>query len=190
MRKEGIKFKIPRNQFVFLAVVFVLILFVAIYYSYFLKPIKSWNYYGTKMDFEVDLREADKIFVSDEAYVYNLLWDKEVKNVTIVFTNTSDMGIVAVEAFEIAYKLKLAYLTTKRDIDITLPIEVSSFDIAFLNSFRNSTQNTLIALIPPSISNETGIRVESNVIFISAKSKNDFDLVTAKFIMIALGIKL
>jgi len=183
MSKEGIKIKISRNQTILLAIVCILILVGAVYYFFFPKSIKSWNYYGTELEFRVDLKEANKIFVSDEVSVYNLLWDRETKNVTIVFTNSSDMGLVAVEAFEIANKLKLAQLILKRDIGIST-IEVSSFDI-------NSTkQNPLIALIPPSISNETAIKIKDDVIFIYAKDKNDFDLITAKFIMIALEIKL
>ncbi|MDI6798851.1 MAG: hypothetical protein QMD12_02550 [Candidatus Aenigmarchaeota archaeon] len=186
MSKKRIKVKISRNQLILLAIACVLIV-CAVYYFYFLKPIKSWNYYGIELNFKADLREADKIYVADEASVYNLLWDREVKNVTIIFTNTSDMGLVAVEAFEIAYKLRLAQLILKRDINVTSR-EVPSFDMAFLNSLCDST--ALIALIPPSVSNETGIRAENCVIFISAKSKSDFDLVTTKFIIIALGIKL
>lgn len=182
MVKEGIKFRVTKNRIIFLIILCSIISSVLFYY-FFIRPIYYVNYNGQLLKFRVDLREANKIRVyTDESSVYNLLWNPEIKNLTIVFMNTSDMNYTEVEAFEIAFKLKIAYMSSN------FPVKISGQDVS---SFENLTkEDVFIALIPPSISNETSVRVEDNIIFIRGKSFKEFDLATVKFLMIALEIKL
>jgi hypothetical protein len=107
---------------------------------------------------------------------------RPTKNVVIVFKNTSDLSYVAVEAFEITYKLKTAYLRNNFSAKISAQ-EVESFD-------NLPRENLFIALVPPSISDETAIRVSNNVIFIKGENLEKLDLATVKFLMIILGIKI
>ncbi|MBS7657520.1 hypothetical protein KEJ33_06325 [Candidatus Bathyarchaeota archaeon] len=187
MSGEGIKLRISRKKLALFSIL-VLVLIAAIYFIASYKPageeIKTWVYDGYELEFRADLREASKIQVPGEDQVHDLFWNEEVKNVTIGFKRTNDMGLTGIEAFEITYKLRLAYLIAKRDVGISAE-ELDSF--ANSNSTR---QNPFVALIPPSISNETAIRVSENTVFISGKDSKDFDLITVKFLIIVLGIRL
>jgi len=179
--KKKVKLKFTINRIIFLVVLCALIIIVVYFYT-ITKPVFSINYNGQILKFRVDLREADKLTVFDESSIYELLWNNSVKNVTIVFMDTTDLNHVTVEAIEVAYKLKLAYNIFNFSTNISAQ-EVESFE-------NLSKENVFIALVPPSISNETIVKINDNVIFIKAKTYEEFDLATAKFIMVVLNIKL
>ena len=84
--------------------VLAFILFLTVYYS-FLKSeeeITSWVYKGYELHFRADLRRAGEMEVRDERAIHDLLWSDEIENLTIGFSEAPDLGLVSVEAFEIA----------------------------------------------------------------------------------------
>lgn len=178
---RGIRIKITGKRIVFLLILFVIFSSIGFYFYQASRSIVYVNYHGKILKFRADLREANKLPVyPNESAVTNLLWKSDIKNLKIVFMNTSDLNYVGLEAFEIAYKLKIAY-----DY-FYMPVNISGQDVASFENLQGA--DVFIALMPPSISNETEIRVEDNVIFIKAKNYKDFDLVTIKFLIVALDI--
>jgi hypothetical protein len=181
MAEERIKIKISRNLAIFLAL-FLIIIFVIVYFKISeYKPLTTINYKGLVLQFRADLREANKIEADEEA-IRKILWDKNIKNITIVFPNSSDLELIGVESFEIAYKLRLAYLLEGYDV------EIKGKDFSYPFSFESLPKPSII-LIPPSLSNETFVKVEDSLIIISGKDEKDFDLATVKFLIVALGLK-
>jgi len=165
--------------------VLAFILFLTVYYS-FLKSeeeITSWVYKGYELHFRADLRRAGEMEVRDERAIHDLLWSDEIENLTIGFSEAPDLGLVSVEAFEIAYKLKLAYLISNKSV------EISSGKVD-LSNLGASPSNPFIILLPPSMANETSVRLDGYKVFISGKSEEEFDLATVRFLMIALEINL
>lgn len=180
MVDERIKIKIPKSFFVGLILVFVFIGVIIYYNSYKPESLTRISYYGSVLEFRADLREANKLQVDEDA-IRKILWDKDIENITIAFTNSTDLDLVGVEAFEITYKLKFAYLLKGYNVSIIgKKVDNLNFD------FSSPT----IILIPPSLSNNTGIEIKNKTIIISGKNKEEFDLATVKFLIVALGLKI
>jgi hypothetical protein len=157
------------------------------YVFYFPKPITSVDFYGVILNFRADLREAEKIpLYPNESAVNALLMDGSVRNITIAFKpSNEENSYFALEATEIVTKLYYAYKTLGHVMPKFMSINVSSYE-----NLSGTPQNPMIALVAPSVSNETDVIVSSNnVISVKAKSFNDFDLATIKMIMAALKIK-
>jgi hypothetical protein len=165
-----------RLKLLLLSVLF-LVLGIRLYQAY--RPTTEWTYKGELLRFRADLREASKVpaYPSEED-IRNALWDPALENLTIVFMDTPDIELTAVQAFEIAYKLTLAYLKSGRDVRI-LPKQVDSFEL------RNGT---FVALLPPSIANRTAVSLRDKMITIEGITARDFDLATVKLLIIALDI--
>jgi hypothetical protein len=147
------------------------------------RPITTYNLGGIKLVFRVDLRQANTIPVyPDEDAIQTIIWNPKIRNLTIVYVNSSDISLVQVEAIEISYKMTLAYLSFNFDTKI-IGRELYSFD-----NLTATPEYPIIALVPPSFSNETLVKTMGNVIYIKGNTSKDFDLATAKFIMSALNI--
>jgi hypothetical protein len=157
-------------------------------------PIYSVNYHGITMSFRVNLREARSVPVyPSEELVYRSLMNSLVENVTIVFKPGSDEEntYYAVEVFEITNKLAIAF---QRQFGY-----MPSFNVKNVTSYDNlagKIQNPIIALVHPVYSNETSVRLDGHVIFISGNNSSsakeqlkNFDLAVVKFLMIELGIE-
>jgi len=152
--------------------------------DYFL-PKYTYNFHGIQMKFSTDLKKANSIAIyPNNDTVYDILWNLELRNLTIAYVNSSDNGKVAVEAFDITYKLKWAYLMFGLDIGISGE-EIDSYE-----NLSATRDNPVISLIPPVFSNETLVEAEDNIIYIKARSYEDFDLATTKFLMAALSINI
>lgn len=172
--------KIKKIAVVFLF--FLIVFFVGIY-IYVTLPVLSVKYGNLTLEFRVNLKEAAKIKVYPNASTtYQILWNPKVRNVTIDFMNTSDLGLTAVEAFEITYKLTIGYKTNNYVVGISAK-NVESFE-----NLSATEENPIIVLVPPSISNETSVKIEGNIIYINGIDAKGFDLATAKLIMIGLEI--
>lgn len=179
--EQRIKIKISKNFLLALILIFVFV-GIGIYYKLSeYQPLTSISYDNFVLQFRADLREANKLEADEEA-IRNILWDRNIENVTIVFTNSSDLELVGVESFEIAYKLGLAYRIKGYNVEI----KGKEFDYPFSFDYL---PNPSIVLIPPSLSNKTGIEVKNKMIIISGKDKQGFDLATVKFLIVALGLK-
>lgn len=180
MVEKRIKIKISKNFFLALILIFVFVAIVIYYKISEYQPLTSISYDNVVLQFRADLREANKLQADEEA-IRSILWDRNIENITIVFTSSSDLELVNVEAFEITYKLKLAYLIKGYKVDI------KGKEVENLTSDFPSPS---IVLIPPSLSNKTGIEVKNKTIIISGKDKQGFDLAVVKFLIVALGIKI
>ncbi len=183
MQEERIKLKLSKNSLIFLLALILVFLIVFLFLPKLTyQPLTTLNFKGVLLQFRADLREANKI-EADEESIRNILWNRNLKNVTIVFTNSSDLDLVGVEAFEISYKLRLAYLLEGYNV------EIKGKQVEDLSSL-DSLPKPSIVLIPPSLSNKTSIEVKDSIIIISGKDKKEFDLTTVKFLIIALNLKL
>ena len=176
--------KFLKNKFVLLIflIIAIFLTFLFIYNSFF-KPIYITEIDGIKIRFRANLREANKIF-SEKEKIENLIWNEKLKNITIVFVNSTQNGLVQVQAFEIAFKLALAYQLKNKNV------EIKGKEVFSYSKLKGSEENILIALIPPIFANQTKVWVKDYVIFVEAKNPKEFDLATIKFLIDALKIKI
>lgn len=147
------------------------------------EPITQYNFQGVTLSFRDDLRLAQNIsLIPDNEAILNTMWSKDIQNVNIVFRNVSDNQYTAINAFEIAFKMDIAY----RQFDWFI-----NFDTMEVESFENLTgtpENISVVLIPPSIADKTQVELKDNVVYIQGKTPKELDLATIKFIMSALNI--
>ncbi len=188
-----IKIKLSKKILIFI-VVLVVIVSSFFYYEFFVpKPINTWNYKGLVLTFRADLREANKVPVyPGETQVYLDTMHPLVKNVTIAYKDAGEYGYYAIEAFEITYKMKLAYMSLVGSEEGST-FEVPTFNVETVEQYAHlpgKIQNPIIALVHPIYANETAVRNEGHVTYISGKTYEELDLATIKFLMIVLGIEL
>ncbi len=87
---------------------------------------------------------------------------------------------------ELIPKLYFAYSLIGLEVNFdNTPIIVESYD-----NITATEDNRIIALVHPVYSDETAVRVEGNIIYLKAKDYKDFDLVSAKLLMVVLGIEI
>lgn len=147
------------------------------------RPITHYTFNGIELGFRDDLRAANNISVSNETAISDVVWNPDLTNVTIVFVNSTDNGLVTVNSVEITYKLKLAYLSYNAFVDFNGK-EVPSYE-----GLKSDNQSLMIALVPPAFAKETGVSFKGGVVYIQGTTKRDFDLATIKFLMTAFDIK-
>ncbi len=175
--------KFGKRQLVFLA--FLLIATIAIAGLTYTesKPVTRYEFQGVELSFRDDLRLAKNISVyPDEKTILDMIWDPEIQNITIAFVDSSDNQLTAVNAFEITYKLNVAYNQFGWVVNFNGE-EVESF-----TDLSGSVENIVIALVPPSLAADTGVELNSHTVYIKGKTQKDFDLATIKFLMSALNI--
>ncbi len=191
-KKSGeVRISISKQQIIiFAAIVGVIAAGVYGYIAYvtYFAPVFSANFEGLQLGFRADLREAQKIeVVPDESSLQNF-FARPLSNVTIAFRPVSQQtnGWYSVEATEIVIKLNIFYKTKYGAEPSFNGIEVDSYEN--LNGTRDAP---IVALIHPEIADGTFVKLDEgrNVVTISGgNSLRDFDLATAKFMMVALGI--
>lgn len=146
-------------------------------------PITQYKFQGADLSFRDDLRLAQNISISpDEESILNTIWGENIQYITIVYMNTSDSQFTGINAFEIAFKLNVAYRQFNWFVN---------FDTLEVESFENLTgnpENLLVVLIPPSLANKTQVELKDDVAYIQGTTQKEFDLATIKFIMSALNI--
>jgi len=157
-----------------------------VYYAALPKPAMSYNFYGSGLQFRDDLKVANNIPVyPDENSVLNAVWNPEIQNISIAFINSSaeDNAIIAVNAFEVTYKLSVGYSKFNWFGINFVPEMVESFE-----NLTGNNETLTIALVPPSVANGTSVEIKDGVIYISGETQKEFDLATIKFLMAALNI--
>jgi hypothetical protein len=198
------KLKITKTYLRILAVIIAVIVLGVIIFYYLLPivmPTKltSWDYHGTPMNFRADLRDADKVIVlPNDAWVRDSFTSQYLKNITIVFKNdSSDLGLVAVEAAELSYKLSTIYMkngvgiVSQSEAEEGIPdnsIVLSAAPVTDYRNLQGTFTGVLIVLIPPSETNVTSIRASNNAVFISGKNGYEFDMATVKLLMVIMEI--
>jgi len=186
-----------RKVAIALAVVALLASAAYVYYRFF-QPITMIDYKGTVLAFRTDLREAAKVPVyPGESELYRDTMHQLVQNVTIVFKDAGSDGnpYYIVEEVEIVNKMKLAYMltfgTTDPNTGEVTPAMSPGFDAMEVGSYENlpgKIQNPIIAIVHPKFANETSVRNDGHVTFISGTDLHQLDLATVKFLMVELGI--
>lgn len=172
----------------------LLVLFVYSYMRLAPEPITVWNYKGQLVRFRDDLRKADKIPVyPGETQVYLDTIHPLVDNVTIAFKDAGEgeNGYYIVEEFEIITKMTLAYRNMLAGYPGKTMEDMPKFDAVHVEQYANlpgKIQNPIIALVHPKHANETAVRNEGHVTYISGKTYEEFDLATIKFLMIILDV--
>lgn len=162
-----------------------------VYYQTLPKEIIRYDFHGTEFVFRKDLRLAQSIPVyPDEKSILNKVWDPDITKIDIAYVPSAEPsdenGMVAVNAFEVRFKLDTAYRNPNFNW-------INEFTSTELNSFDgiNQTNDTLvIALVHPSLADKTGVELDGNVVYIKGKTPEEFDLATIKFLMSALNINL
>jgi len=175
-----------------IAIVMITLVLTILYFSYpylkewylSMKPITEINYFGVPMKFREDIRLARSIEVyPNETYVKSIFRSKELKSVTIgILNHTNQTNIIGVEAVEITFKLSSFYSLA------SMPVIIKGKEIGSISEIIGNSTNPVIIIIPPSIANETLVRVENYTVFISGKTLKELDLATIKFITLILGI--
>lgn len=154
-----------------------------IIYSKFTAPITHYNFNGNELAFRDDLRLAKNITVyPNEKEVLSKVWSSDIQNITIAYTNTPDVSLVAVNAFEITYKLSIAYQS------FGWAVGFKGQEINSTDELNASDNNLVVFIMPPSIAKETLVKVDGNVITIEGIKSRDLDLAVIKFIMASLNI--
>ncbi len=188
--RQGIE--LTKNQITFLAAISIVIIVIALAYFYIPRPVYDFDYGGVPLKFRADLIEASKIPVyPSEGIVYYEMRGGIAKNATIVFLPVEgENSIYSAEGFEISYKLGLLSKL------IDKPLTIDAKNISSYQNLPGKIQHPIIALVHPKFANETSIRLEGHVIYISGLPSNDpanpyknLDLATVKFIMLILGIE-
>lgn len=187
------KIKLSRNIIVLIAVFTVVVVSALIYTYYAPKPLTTWEWRGLTLTFRSDLLKAKDVpTYPGETQIYLDTMHPLVKNVTIAFKDAGEYGLYATEAFEITYKMKLAYMNLVGSEEGGTS-EVPEFNVMPVEEYANlpgKIQNPIIAIVHPKFANETAVRNEGHVTFISGKTQEELDLATTKFLMIVLGIEL
>lgn len=201
--KPGVRITLTKNRIILFAIVCVAVAVIALISNHYLfqKPeAKSWDYHGTPVAFRANPRDAEQILVyPDDASIHNILWNPERRNITIVYKELeTGSGYYVLEAYEITNKLSIAYLhreITPISGDVTeIPKGYILFSAQPVEDYEGITagpydimRDLVIALNPTS--DETAVRVSSNIIFLNAKSVKELDVVTVKFLTTALEIE-
>lgn len=160
------------------------------------KPITSIIYNGQLISFRADLREADKVPVyPGETQVYLDTIHPLVDDVTIAFKDAGeeDNPLYIVEEIEIITKMTAAYRRMLASYNVTSEEDMPEFDAVPIEQYAwlpGKIQNPIIAIVHPKYANETAVRNEGHVTYISGTTKEDLDLATVKFLMIVLDIEL
>jgi hypothetical protein len=189
------KVKITRGKAIALVLFTLIILLAIAVYPYLPLPVYSANYYGTIMNFRVNLKDAENVPVyPNEQVAGEEIMNQLVENITIAFKpgTGEENAHYALETSEIVYKLAIAFQKRFGYMPKVNVINVTSYD-----NLPGKIQNPIIALIHPVYSNETSVRLDGHVFFIAGKNSTstkeqlkNFDLATVKFLMTALGLKL
>jgi hypothetical protein len=183
--KTNVRIRLTNSRIILIAALIIAFGAGVTYQLFIPKPVTSVQYDSFILNFRQDLNEAKKVPVRpSEDVLYRDLMNGLVENVTIVFepVNGGD-SLYGVEAFEIAYKLKLGYLV--RGIN-------PGFNAINVTSYENlpgKIQNPIIALVHPAYANETSVSIDGHVVTIKGKTAKDLDLATEKFLMVTLGIE-
>jgi hypothetical protein len=177
--------KLDRMQALGIFLAIALVVAAAISYNFLFsdKPVTKYTFQGVELSFRDDLRLAKNITLapSEEAILYTI-WNPDVQSISIVYMNTTDNQFTAVNAFEVAFKLNVAYGQFSWFVNFTGK-EVESFD-----NLNATDENLVIVMVPPSLALETSVELQRNIIYIKGKTPQEFDLATIKFIMAALNI--
>lgn len=156
------------------------------------EPVTTWKMGDIDLYFRADLNRANDVPVyPGEAQVYFDTMHQLVKNVTIAVKETEDNSYYSVEAFEITNKMLLAY-SKMFGSDIKSGYKIPTFDVQFVDQYAylpGKIQNPIIAIVHPDFANETSIRNEGHVTYISGQTYEELDLAVVKFLMIALDIE-
>jgi hypothetical protein len=164
--------------------------------SYNNPPITTWNYKGQTVAFRVDLKKAARVpvYPSDDL-IYRDLMNPLVKNVTIAFKDagTNENPYYILEEMEIIPKMTLAYtyVLGSDSNGTTTSSDTPVFNAEAIEGYANlpgKIQKPIIALVHYKFANETSVRMEGHVTYISGKTAEDFDAATVRFLMIAMGI--
>jgi len=189
------KVKITRQRIIVLVSSIVIILLAAAIYPHIPLPIYSVDYYGTTVKFRIDLRDVKEVpvYPSEEA-VYNEVMNQPIQNITLAYKVASEEenGLYAIETYEIVNKLATAFIRRFGYTPNFTAVNVTSYE-----GLTGTTENLVIVLVHPTYSNETSVRLENHLIFISGKNSTtltgqlrNFDLATVKFLMTVLEIKI
>lgn len=194
MARVSIKF--TKNVVIFVSIAVLIACVVLAYIFLVPKPITSWNYNGQLVRFRNDLRKADEIPVyPSNIHVKEDLIHPLVENVTIVFKDAGreENGYYIVEEFEIVTKMTLAYRNMINSYAGLTEEDMPTFNAVPVENYSylpGMIENPIIALVHPKYANETSVRNEGHVTYISGKNYEQFDLATIKFLMVILGIKI
>lgn len=161
----------------------LLVVFVLAVYFFYPREIKSYELDGITLNFRADLRRAQWVEASVEHSLDEIFLSSELRNITLVFVDSPQNALVAVQAFEIASKLSLAYRLYGYEVTINAT-QLRSYE-----NLRGNSSHVLIALIPPYFAEQTRVLEKDFVVRVEATSLQEFDLATVKFLMLALGIE-
>ena len=183
--KEAVTIKLTKKRMVILLAAIALAIGIFIVAKYYPKAVITVDYNGVTLGFGEDLRQTKSIpvYPNESAINYLILTDK-VALVTIAYKNTSIESTqqVTVNAFEIANKLKLVYLTFGVSPEFDTQ-SVDSFD-----DISSSEFHPYIVVVTPDIADGNYVKMDGSTVYISGMTKKDLYISMEKFIVAALNI--
>ena len=152
-------------------------------YSWYLtsQRILKVNINGIEFGFRRDIREALKVEIENSSEIEKALWNPRLRNLTLVFVNSSDNLLVKIEFFEITYKLAQAYRLKGRSI------KISGKPVESYEDLKGSEANVWIAVLPPYFTSHTKVWFKDWVVYIEGKDPKDLDLATIRFLITVLN---
>jgi hypothetical protein len=202
-----IRFKVPSKvagmdkKKALIAIIAVLAVASAGWYAFtylYKAPITTYDYKGQTIAFRADLREAAKVPVDPSAdLIYRGVINPLVKNITIAFKDAGDDNnpLYIVEEMEIIPKTQLGFYymlgSQMNNQTVQGNLDLPGFNAIPVDNYANlpgKIQDPIIALIHPRFANETSVRMDGHVVYISGKTKEDLDKATVRFLMIVLDI--
>jgi len=176
--------KAEKERLITIIIIVALVGFISyLIYSWYLasQRILKIKINETEFGFRRDIREALKVKIENSSEIEKALWNPRLKNLTLVFVNSSDNLLVKIEFFEITYKLAQAYKLKNRSISIAGKA-VESYE-----GLKGSEANVWIAVIPPYFTSHTKVWFKDWVVYIEGKNPKDLDLATIRFLLTVLN---
>ena len=171
--------KISKKLFLYITLIGI---FVIAFFAYQTqKPVYKVRVGDVEVAFRVDLRKAKKVPIENEERIKEILYGEGLKEVDLVFVNSTQNVLVKIQIMEVAFKLTIAYNVFDKNVTLK-PLNVSSYDL------KGSEERVIIALVPPIFANQTKVYEKDFVIYIEGKTPKDFDMATVRFLITALKI--
>jgi hypothetical protein len=146
------------------------------------KPLYKAHINDVEVAFRADLKKAKKISIENEERIKEILYGEELKEVNLVFVNSTQNVLVKVQIIEVAFKLTIAYNVFDKNVTIK-PLNVTSYELS------GNEEKVIIAFVPPIFATQTKVYEKNFVIYIEGKTPKDFDMATVRFLMTALNIE-
>ena len=185
VKKYKVKIKIDKKVIAVISLAVIIFASILIYkkLEYYFLPVTKVNYYGILLTFRSDLKQAKLTPVYPSDQYFGIFRNPNIRNIYICFRNTTNNSLVAVEAYEITYKLKTFYNLAR------VPVEIQGKNVTYYGQIKGNSTSLVIYIIPPVDANGTYVNITNYTVYVSGTSVKNLDYATEKLLIGVLGIK-